>query len=158
MPRQQRQQSQSPNYGARPVRWLLMQKQKWSDNNDYFDDFGEQQQKCQNARQCEVTIKAYSANYYEMRSRWVMCQDFDDCEGLSTVCEKSERVKYSMEGHVWKYSMGKSELFITYVDINSCCIQKCLGHAQIHLQYGKFYMSCHMQLYVWHAVFDTLYI
>ena len=40
-----------------------------------------------------------------------------------------------------KYSMGKSELYIWYVAIHSCCIQKCLRHTQIHLQYGQFYMS-----------------
>ena len=30
---------------------------------------------------------------------------------------------------------------MSYVDIHSCCIRKCLRYAQIHLQYGQLYMS-----------------
>ena len=51
---------------------------------------------------------------------------------------------------------------MSYVRIRSCCLRKCLRHAQIHLQYGQLYMSyaylhwCYMHM--WHAVFDMLYV
>ena len=48
---------------------------------------------------------------------------------------------YDMECYLLNYSMGKSEFYMSYVDIHSCCIRKCLRYAQIHLQYGQLYMS-----------------
>ena len=55
--------------------------------------------------------------------------------------------------------LGKREFDISYVDIHSFCIRKCLRYAKIYLQYGQLYMSyayfhvCYVQSYVWHAVF-----
>ena len=37
-----------------------------------------------------------------------------------------------MEYHLQKYSMGSSDFFMLYVDVNWCWTQKCRRHAQIY--------------------------
>ena len=45
------------------------------------------------------------------------------------------------------YFMGKSESYMSYVNIHSCCIQKCLRYAQIHTQYGQI-VTFHMLTFI----------
>ena len=38
-------------------------------------------------------------------------------------------------------SLSKIEFYMSYFDVHSCCIWKCLRYAQIYLQYGQLWMS-----------------